>query len=140
MRQLEGKEEIKLEKSVEYGSDIINSVQTGKTIRINGNVKNNGLIKNLPSNSCVEVPCLVDKNGINPCLVGELPPQLAALNMTNINVQELIAESAIKKDKEIAKYAAMLDPLTSSVLTLDRINSMVEEMFEAQSIWLPGFK
>ena len=139
-RQLEGKGDIKLEKSVEYGSDIINSIVTGKTIRINGNVENTGLITNLLMNCCVEVPCLVDKNGISPCFVGDLPPQLSALNMSNINVQGLIVEAALRRSKEIVKHAAMTDPLTASVLTLDEISLMIEEMFEAQNRWLQGYK
>jgi len=140
INQIEGKEEIKLFTSVEYGPKIINSVITGIPTRINGNIRNTGLITNLPQDCCVEVPCLVDKNGISPCYVGELPPQLAALNITNINVQSLIVEAALNKDKDAAKQAIMLDPLTSSVLTLDKISDMVEEMFEAEKKWIPDFK
>jgi alpha-galactosidase len=90
-------------------------------------------------NCCVEVPCLVDKNGINPCYIGELPPQLAALNRTNINVQSLMVEAALNKNKDAAKHAVMLDPLTSALLTLDEISKMVDEMFEAEKQWLPDF-
>jgi len=139
-RQIEGKDKIKIRTSVEYGSHIINSVVTGKPIRINGNVNNSGLITNLPQNCCVEVPCLVDKNGINPCYVGELPPQLAALNMTNINVQSLAVEATLNSDKETAAQAIKVDPLTSALLTLDEIQNMVDEMFEAEKKWLPDFK
>lgn len=138
-RQIEGKQKIKIRTSVEYGSHIINSVVTGMPTRINGNVNNSGLITNLPQNCCVEVPCLVDKNGINPCYVGELPPQLAALNRTNINVQSLIVEAAINKDREAAAQAVKLDPLTSALLTLDEIEKMVNEMFEAEKKWLEGY-
>jgi alpha-galactosidase len=140
INQIEGREEIKLQTSVEYGPKIINSIVTGESIRINGNVNNSGLITNLPQNCCVEVPCLIDKNGINPCYVGELPPQLAALNRTNINVQSLMVEAALKSSKEAAKNAVMLDPLTSAILTLDEISKMVDEMFEAEKQWLPEFK
>jgi len=139
-RQIEGKEKIKIRTSVEYGSRIIHSIVTGKPTRINGNVNNSGLITNLPQNCCVEVPCLVDKNGINPCYVGELPPQLAALNRTNINVQSLIVEAALNKDMKAAAHAVMMDPLTSALLTLDEIQKMVDEMFEAEKKWLPDFK
>ena len=97
-------------------------------------------VTNLPQNCCVEVPCLVDKNGISPCHVGELPPQLAALNRTNINVQNLMVESALNKSIKSAKHAAMLDPLTGAVLTLDKISDMIDEMFEAEKQWLPNFK
>jgi alpha-galactosidase len=135
-RQLEGREPVGLEPSVEYGAKIINAVVTGEPIRINGNVENTGLITNLPEGCCVEVPCLIDKNGINPCYVGELPPQLAALNRTNINVQSLIVEAALNRDREAACHAVMVDPLTSALLTLDEIRSMVDEMFEAEKQWL----
>jgi alpha-galactosidase len=140
LNQIEGREEIKLLTSVEYGPKIINAIVTGNPIRVNGNVNNSGLITNLLQNSCVEVPCLIDKNGINPCYVGELPPQLAALNRTNINVQNLMVEAALNNSKEIAKHAVMLDPLTAALLTLDEINNMVDEMFEAEREWLPDFK
>jgi len=136
-RQIEGKEPVDLKPSVEYGAKIINAVVTGEPIRINGNVENTGLITNLPEGCCVEVPCLIDKNGINPCYVGDLPPQLAALNRTNVNVQSLIVEAALNRDREAAYHAVMVDPLTSALLTLDEIRSMVDEMFDAQKQWLP---
>jgi alpha-galactosidase len=136
-RQIEGKEPVELMPSVEYGAKIINAVVTGDEIRINGNVNNSGLITNLPKDCCVEVPCLVDKNGINACYVGELPPQLAALNRTNINVQSLIVEAALNRDREAARHAVMVDPLTSALLTLDDIRKMVDEMFEVEERWLP---
>jgi alpha-galactosidase len=137
--QIEGKNRIKVRTSVEYGSRIIHSVVTGNQIRINGNVNNSGLITNLPKDCCVEVPCLIDKNGINPCYVGELPPQLAALNRTNINVQSLIVEAALNREREAAYHAVMVDPLTAALLTLDDIRKMVDEMFEAEKQWLPDF-
>jgi alpha-galactosidase len=137
--QIGGKQKIKVRASVEYGSRIIHSVVTGKQIRINGNVENTGLITNLPRGCCVEVPCLIDRNGINPCYVGELPPQLAALNRTNVNVQSLMVEAAVNGDREAVYHAVMVDPLTSALLTLDEIRSMVDEMFEAEKQWLPGF-
>ena len=137
--QIEGKRKIQVRASVEYGSRIVHSVVTGKQIRVNGNVENTGLITSLPEGCCVEVPCLVDRNGVQPCYVGELPTQLAALNRTNINVQSLIVEAALNQDREAAYHAVMVDPLTSSLLTLDEIRSMVDEMFEAEKQWLPGF-
>jgi alpha-galactosidase len=124
---------------VEYGAKIINAMVTGEEIRINGNVNNSGLITNLPNGCCVEVPCLVDKNGINPCYVGDLPPQLAALDRTNINVQSLIVEAALNHDKDAARRSVMVDPLTSALLDLDEIRNMVDEMFEAERKWLPDF-
>lgn len=138
-RQIKGDIKIKIRTSVEYGSRIIHSMVIGKSIRVNGNVNNSGLITNLPKNCCVEVPCLVDKNGINPCFVGELPPQLAALNRTNINVQSLIVEAALNGNRKAATQAVMLDPLTSALLTLDEIKTMVDEMFEAEKQWLLNF-
>jgi alpha-galactosidase len=135
--QISGKQKIEVRASVEYGSQIIHAVVTGKEKRINGNVNNDGLITNLPRGCCVEVPCLVDRNGINACYVGELPPQLAALNRTNINVQSLIVEAALNHDREAAYHAVMVDPLTSALLTLDEIRKMVDEMFEAEKRWLP---
>jgi alpha-galactosidase len=138
-RQIEGIDKVQVRASVEYGSQIINSVVTGRQIRVNGNVDNTGLITNLPSGCCVEVPCLVDRNGINSCYVGELPPQLAAINRTNVNVQSLIVESALNHDREAAYHAVMLDPLTSALLELQDIRKMVEEMFAAEKAWLPQY-
>jgi len=139
IRQIEGEEEIKLQPSVEYGAKIMNSMITGEPFRINGNVNNDGIITNLPRNCCVEVPCLVDKNGVSPCYVGDLPPQLAALDVTNVNVQSMIVEAALNHDRKAAKQAVMLDPLTAAVCTLDQISAMVDEMFEAEKEWLPDF-
>jgi alpha-galactosidase len=137
--QIDGKKEIKIEKSDEYASQIIYSLYTGEPCRINGNVENKGLITNLPQGSCVEVPCLVDKTGIRPCFIGDLPSQCAALNRTNINVQELAVEAALSGDKDALLQAVALDPLTSSILTLDEIKKMVDEMLEAEERYLPQF-
>jgi len=137
--QVAGTKEIEMEKSDEYAPDIIYSIETGNPRRINGNVENKGLITNLPQGSCVEVPCLVDKSGIHPCYVGELPPQCAALNRTNINVQELAVRAALTGDKDALMHAVALDPLTSSVLTLDEIRRMVDEMLEAEVQYLAQF-
>jgi alpha-galactosidase len=135
-RQIEGDEPIELKPSVEYGAQIMNAVVTNEVTRINGNVHNGGLITNLPEDCCVEVPCLVDRNGIHPCYVGTLPPQLAALNRTNVNVQSLIVEAALKRDREAACRAVMLDPLTASLLSLDDIRNMVYEMFREEREWI----
>ena len=132
--------EITIKRTREYASDIIRSMETDIPCRINGNVENKGLITNLPEGCCVEVPCLVDKAGIHPCYVGELPSQCAALNRSNINVQELAVKAALGRNKETAIQAIMLDPLTSSLLTLDEIRKMVKEMFEAEREYLPQFK
>jgi hypothetical protein len=88
----------------------------------------------------VEVPCLVDRNGIQPTVIGNLPPQLAALNRTNINVQELAVLGALAGDKDAVHHAVLMDPFTSSVLNPSQIHSMVDELFSAQEAWLPQFK
>jgi alpha-galactosidase len=126
-------------RSHEYGSYIIEAMESHGTICINGNVPNTGLVDNLPQGCCVEVPCLVDGNGIQPTKVGSLPSQLAALNRTNVNVQELIVEAALSGGTEAVYHAVMLDPLTAAVCTLSQIRSMVDEMLEAQKRWLPQF-
>jgi len=135
-REVLKKEKIKIKRTDEYASYIIHSLETGIPCRINANVENKGLITNLPEGCCVEVPCLVDSTGIHPCYIGNLPPQCAALNKTNINVQELAVKAVLEKDKEAAMQAIMLDPLTSSLLTLDEIHKMVKEMFEAEKKYL----
>jgi alpha-galactosidase len=131
---------IPTERSHEYGSHIIEAIETNRPIRINGNVPNRGLISNLPQGCCVEVPCLVDSNGIQPTPVGVLPTQLAALNRTNINVQELIVEAALTGRTEAVHHAVMLDPLTGAVCTLPQIRAMVDEMLVAQAQWLSQFR
>jgi alpha-galactosidase len=108
-------------------------------VKINGNVPNGGLIPSLPANCCVEVPCLVDANGVQSTAVEHYPPQLAALNRANINVQELTVEAALTGDVEAVHHAVILDPLTAAVCTLPEIRSMVDEMLVAQARWLPRF-
>ena len=130
---------IKVERSHEYGSGIIHSIETGEPRVIYGNVDNNGLIDNLPQGCCVEVPCLVDRNGIQPTKIGALPPHLAALMQTNINVQALTVEAALTGKREHIYHAAMLDPHTAAELSLDQIWSMVDELIDAHGDWLPEF-
>ena len=137
---LEGVRDLPAERTHEYGSIIVEAVETNRPVRINGNVPNWGLIDNLPQGCCVEVPCLVDGNGVQPTAVGELPAQLAALNRTNVNVQELIVEAALTGDVEAVYHAVMLDPLTAAVCTLDQIRAMVGEMLDAEAQWLPQFQ
>jgi alpha-galactosidase len=136
---LEGVRDLPNQRTHEYGSYIIEAIETDRPARINGNVPNLGLIQNLPQGCSVEVPCLVDGNGIQPTVVGELPTQLAALNRTAVNVQELIVEAALTGDTEAVHHAVMLDPLTAAVCTLPQIRAMVAEMLEAQAQWLPQF-
>jgi alpha-galactosidase len=114
-------------------------METNQPAVIAGNVPNTGLITNLPDGCCVEVPCLVDASGIQPTVIGNLPPQLAALNRTNINVQSLIVEAALTGDTDAVYHAVMLDPLAAAVCTLPRIHDMVTEMLSAQEVWLPQF-
>ena len=124
----------------EYGSYIIHSMETGEPRVIYGNVANNGLIDNLPDGCCVEVPCLVDKNGIQPIKIGTLPPHLAALMQTNINVQALTVEAALTNKREHIYHAAMLDPHTAAELSLDQIWSLVDDLIEAHGDWLPVYQ
>ena len=135
----DGHEPVPTERTHEYGSYIIEAVETDGSIKINGNVPNRGLIRSLPENCCVEVPCLVDANGIQPTAVEHYPLQLVALNRTNINVQELTVEAALTGDVEAVHHAVILDPLTAAVCTLPEIHSMVDEMLEARARWLPQF-
>lgn len=123
--------------SVEYGATIVNSLVTGQPSVIYGNVPNRSLITNLPSDACVEVPCLVDRNGIQPTSVGDLPPQLAALNRTNIGVQSLAVRAALTGDREDVYRAVALDPLTAALLTLDDIHAMTDELLAAHAALLP---
>ncbi|MBN2392204.1 MAG: alpha-glucosidase/alpha-galactosidase, partial [Anaerolineae bacterium] len=105
-----------------------------------GNVMNHGLIDNLPQGCCVEVPCLVDKNGIQPTRVGALPPHLAALMQTNVNVQGLTVEAALTGKREHIYHAAMLDPHTAAELDLDQIWQLVDDLVEAHGDWLPVYR
>lgn len=124
-------------KSLEYASRIIGAVVTDTPYRMNGNVLNTDLIDNLPKEACVEVPCLIDRNGVNPCHVGKLPEQLAALNRTNINVQLMTIEAYRSKKKDDVYMAAYLDPHTSAELSLDDIKNLCDDLIEAHGKWLP---
>jgi alpha-galactosidase len=125
--------------SGEYGTTIIHAMETGQPQVVYGNVANFGLIDNLPQGCCVEVPVLVDKNGLQPTRVGTLPPHLAALMQTNINVQSLVVEAALTGKREHIYHAAMLDPHTAAELSLDQIWSLVDDLIEAHGDMLPAF-
>ncbi len=124
------------ERSGEYASYIMEAVVTNQPIKIGGNVMNTGLITNLPADACVEVPCLVDGRGINPCYVGKLPVHLAALNMTNINAQLMTIEAARTKKKEDIYRAAMLEPHTAAELSIDDIVKMCDELISAHGDYM----
>ncbi len=128
-----------LKRSNEYASYIMDALVNNKEVTINGNVMNKGYIDNLPSNCCVEVPCLVNSNGYTPQSTGRLPEHLAALMRTNINVQILTAEAALTKKKEHIYHAAMLDPLTGANLSIDEIYSMVDRLIEEHHNYLPQY-
>ncbi|MBB6636053.1 alpha-glucosidase/alpha-galactosidase [Cohnella thailandensis] len=128
------------ERSHEYASYIFDAMETNTPFKIGGNVMNSGgLISNLPREACVEVPCLVDASGVTPTYVGALPPQLAALNRTNINTQLLTIEAAMTGKKEHIYHAAMLDPHTAAELSIDDIVSLCDDLIEAHGDWLPKF-
>lgn len=127
------------ERGHEYGSYIMEAVTSNRPAGVNGNVPNRGLITNLVPGCCVEVPCLVDGGGIHPVAVGDLPPQLAALNRACINVQELAVKGALDGDREAVHEAALVDPLTAAATSPDQIHAMVDEMLAAQARWLPQF-
>ncbi len=132
MRQeIKGDAPLVAERSDEYACRIMGAMESGESTVINGNVYNEGLITNLPAHSCVEVPCLVDKGGLHPMQIGDLPPQLAALNMSNIAVQEMAVRAVLEQSKDDARHAVMLDPLTSAVLSLQEIDDMFEAMWDA---------
>jgi len=126
-------------RSAEYCSHIIEARETGNVFRLNGNVRNDGYVTNLPRGCCVEVPVYVDRTGLHPTVVGDLPPQCAALNMTNVLVQGLAVEASFSGDPELVMQAVALDPLTAAVLTLKEIREMVAEMLKAEARWLPQF-
>lgn len=137
---IDGSTPLRTERTNEYGSYIIEAMETNQPARVNGNIPNDGLITNLPDGCCVEVPCLVDSNGVQGVVVGDLPAQLAAVNRTNVNVQVLTVEASLNGDTDAVHYAVMLDPLTAAVCTLPQIHAMVDELLDAQASWLPQFQ
>jgi alpha-galactosidase len=126
--------------SGEHAAPIIDSLETGRPRVVYGNVPNRGLIDNLPQGCIVEVPCLADKNGVRPTRIGSLPPHLAALIQTNVNVQALTVEAALTRKREHVYHAAMLDPHTAADLDLDQIWHLVDELIEAHGDWLPEYQ
>ena len=131
---------IKVKRSQEYAARIMASELTNEATVINGNVANHGYIENLPEGACVEVPCLVDHNGIQPTRVGRLPVQLAALMQTNINVQELTVEAIATGRLDHVKQAAMMDPHTAAELSMQEIADLVDDLIAAHGSWLPQMR
>ena len=131
--------EVEVNRTKEYGSFIIHSMETDTPRTIYGNVPNHNIITNLPYGCSVEVPCLVDANGVQPTTIGEIPPHLSALMQTNINVQSLTVEAALTGKREHIYHAAMLDPHTAAELSLDQIWSLVDDLIEEHGDWLPTF-
>ena len=131
---------VPVRRSHEYGSGIIHSMETGELRVVYGNVPNQNLISNLPQGCCVEVPCVVDKNGVQPVAVGQLPPHLAALMQTNLNVQALTVEAALTGKREHIYHAAMLDPHTAAELSLEQIWNLVDDLIAAHGDMLPAYQ
>ncbi len=124
----------------EFGSYIMEAAETDVPFRIHGNVMNTGLITNLPAKACVEVPCLIDRNGLNPCYVGDLPESCAALNRTNVNAQILAVEAALERNRDKLYQAAFMDPHTSGELALDQIRALCDDLIKAHGKFMPTYK
>ena len=127
-------------RSAEYCSHVLEAKETGEPFKLQGNVKNEGYITNLPMGSCVEVPVYVDKEGLHPLRVGDLPHELAALNQSNVTVQTLAGQGSLAGDPELIMQAMAMDPLTSACCTLREAREMAAEMLEAGKEWLPQFE
>ena len=139
LRAFRTADRIEVGQSQEYASDIINSVWTGVPSVIYGNVPNTGLISSLPTGCSVEVPCMVDRTGVHPTHIGTVPPQLAALMRTNVNVQELTVRALLEESRDHVYHAAMLDPHTAAELNLNQIRAMVDDMLQAHKAFLPAW-
>jgi alpha-galactosidase len=125
--------------SHEYGAYIIDSMTTGRPRVIHGSVRNDGIVTNLPAGCAVEVPCLVDRNGVQPTVIGDLPPACAAVNRACVSVQELAVKGGLTGDRDLVHAAVAMDPLTGALCTLPQIREMVDRLFESQAGWLPSF-
>jgi alpha-galactosidase len=136
---LQGDAEIPLERSHEYAADIVEAIENNRASTIHGNVVNRGAISNLPE-GCVEVECTITREGFEPVRFGALPEQLAALNRAHMAVHELVVQALLERDRTKARYALMLDPLTAAVCSLEEIDRMFDEMWEAQRPYLHRFE
>jgi alpha-galactosidase len=137
--RLRAGEQMDIVASNEYAAVIMNAEMTDSPATIYGNVRNDGVISNLPSDCIVEVPCMVDSNGIQPTSIGALPPQLAAMMRTNINVQELVVAALVEENREHIFHAAMFDPHTAAELDVTQIRSMTNDLLTAHRDWLPAW-
>jgi alpha-galactosidase len=134
---LDSDQPLDMEPTHELASLFIHSVETGAERELHVNIRNGGLISSLPDECCVEVPCIVGASGAKPVPIGALPPQLAALNRTFLNVVELTVRAALEQSREHAYQAALLDPNTAATLTTTQIVAMCDELFEAHREFLP---
>ncbi len=134
---LDAGEELEIEPTSELASEIIHSLETGTVREVYTNVRNGGLIEGLPGNACVEVPSLVDKNGVQPTRIGTLPPQCLALNRTFLNVVEFTVRAALEDRRSLVYQAALLDPNTAATLTTQQIVSLCDELIEAHGALMP---
>jgi alpha-galactosidase len=139
-KEMLSKKPLTVHRSYEYCANILHAHQTGEPTVVYGNVLNKGLITNVQQNCCVEVPCLVDKNGIQPCFVGDLPPQLAAPIRNTVNLHELVIEAFFTGRKDHVYHAAMMDPHAAAELTIDQIYAMCDELLAAHGKAMPRLK
>ncbi len=130
-------EDLEVEPTSELASEIIHSLETGTIRDVYGNFRNDGLIEGLPPDACVEVPCVVDKNGLQPTRIGALPPQCLALNRTFVNVVELTVHAVLEERRDLVYQAALLDPNTAATLTIDQIVAMCDDLIEAHGELIP---
>jgi alpha-galactosidase len=137
---LRGETEIPLQRGHEYAADIVEAIECGRAKNIHGNVVNGGAIENLPTDGNVEVECSVDRDGFHPVRFGSLPEQLAGLNRAHMALHELVVQALLERDRQKALYALQLDPLTAAVCSLDEIDHLFNEMWEAERSSLAPFE
>src|ERR671922_245808 len=136
-QRLDAGHELEVEPASELASEIVHSLETGTPREVYVNVRNGGLIEGLPEDACVEVPALVDKNGVQPTRIGAVPPQCLALNRTFLNVVELTVRAALEQRRELVYQAALLDPNTAATLAIEQILDMVDELIDAHGELIP---
>jgi alpha-galactosidase len=138
-RLISGEDQVTTQRTWEYGSWIIESIEKNQPFVVHGNVANHGLITNLPQDGCVEVACLIDRRGIQPTVYGRLPKQMAAICASNMQFFDLAADAAIQRSRYLAKLALLMDPLTAAVCSPEEVFQMVDRLFEAEEAFLPGY-